>query len=261
MNVVITGSSRGIGFSLAKEFLKSGHSVMINGRNREFLSEQYNKLRQEFPNSIIHLYACDVSCYNSVSRMFWEAKRYFGSIEIWINNAGINQSREYLHNHNNSEIEKVINTNLYGTIWGTKVAINGMLEKGGYIYNLEGFGSNNLKAPKTVLYGTSKNAISYFTKSTALELKKTKVKIGLLSPGMVSTSFLINSLPKENKERVKVVSILNILADRAEKVTPYLVKKILKNNKNNISIKWLTTKKIIFRFIISIFYKRRIISE
>ena len=55
---------------------------------------------------------------------------------------------------------------------------------------MEGFGSNGMMRPKMTLYGTSKSAISYFTRSLAIEAKNTSVKIGTLSPGMVATEFL-----------------------------------------------------------------------
>lgn len=90
MNIVITGSSRGIGLNLAKSLLKRGHSVLINGRDRELLALTFAKLKMEFPDSLLHLYACDIALKNSVDRMLWESNRFFGSVDIWINNAGSN---------------------------------------------------------------------------------------------------------------------------------------------------------------------------
>ena len=110
-------------------------------------------------------------------------------------------------------------------------------------------------------YGTSKRAVTYFTKSAALEMKDTPVKIGLLSPGMVITELLLSSLPEDQNARERVYKFYNILADKPEVVTKFLVKKILKNRKNSASIKWLTTAKASFRFFKSIFIKRDLFSE
>ena len=80
MNVVITGSTRGIGYGLAVEFIKAGHSILINSRDRMDCAQVSGLLRSKYPDAIIHIYACDVTCFNSVERMFWEANRFFGSV-------------------------------------------------------------------------------------------------------------------------------------------------------------------------------------
>lgn len=84
MNIIIVGSTRGLGLFLAEELIKNGHSVLINSRNRMDCSLISSKLRIKYPNSIIHIYSCDITCENSVKRMFWEANRYFGSVDCWI---------------------------------------------------------------------------------------------------------------------------------------------------------------------------------
>lgn len=69
---------------------------------------------------------------------------------------------------------------------------------------------------KLTIYGTSKSAISYFTRSLAIESKNTNVKVGTLSPGMVATDFLKESLNECNRK------IYNILGDKVEPVTKFL---------------------------------------
>ena len=259
MNIVITGSTRGIGYGLAEEFLKAGHGVLINGRDRMVCAEVYAKLHIKYPECLIHIYACDVTCYNSLERMFFEANRFFGSVDIWINNAGMAQADELLIDHDKNNIDQVIDLNIKAMVYGTKVAIKGMWSKGGFIYNMEGYGSNDMVSDKMSIYGMSKRALTYFSKSISKEVRGSNVKIGTLSPGMVTTNLLLGSLPKDEETKKKFSKIYNILADKVETVTPFLVKKIISNNKNGISIKWLTNRKVFLRFFIALFHQRHLI--
>ncbi|MGL1892852.1 MAG: SDR family NAD(P)-dependent oxidoreductase [Spirochaetaceae bacterium] len=259
MNVVITGSTRGIGLGLVREFLKHGHNVLINGRDRMVASTVAGKLSTEFPGNFIHVYACDVTCYNSVSRMFWEANRYFGSVDIWINNAGMSQNRQSVTDHDLNKMNQIIDLNIKAVLYGTQIASRGMSEKGGYIYNMEGYGSNDMMTANMSFYGMTKRALTYFTKSAAKEVKGSNVKIGLLSPGMVVTDLLLSSLPEDKNEKDKVIKIYNILADRVEDVSLFLVKAMLKNSKNGVSIQWLTNRKVFLRFFTQIFKKRKVV--
>jgi len=259
MNVVITGSTRGIGYALAEEFLQFGHNVMINGRDRMKCAEIYRHLHGKYPDNLIHIYACDVTCYNSVDRMYWEANRYFGSVDIWINNAGMTQEREYFYNLEKSNIDQVVDLNIKGVIYGTMVATKNMLKSGGYIYNMEGYGSNNMMTNYMTIYGTTKRALTYYTKSASKEVKNSGVKIGTLSPGMVITDLLLSGITTEKEERDKTVKLYNILADKPETVAKFLVKKMLQNNKNGASISWLTSRKLFSRFLLNLFKKRELI--
>ena len=103
----------------------------------------------------------------------------FGNIDIWINNAGIDQERRCFWEVDTEDYEKVIRTNLIGVLNGCHVAFRHMLEQGyGQIYNMEGFGSNGMMREKMTIYGTSKSALSYFTRSLAIEAKNTNIKVG-----------------------------------------------------------------------------------
>lgn len=94
------------------------------------------------------------------------------------------------YNNNDSimlrHTENVIKTNITGMIYGCQVAAAGMIKDGrGAIYSMEGLGSNNMLQKKTILYGTTKHALTYFMKGLAKELKDTGVIAGRLSPGMM----------------------------------------------------------------------------
>ena len=258
-HILITGSTRGIGFGLAKRFLEKGLKVTINGTTETNVIVAINKLKLLFPESKIQGFSADVSNIKEVEKLWNQAILGFGPINIWINNAGIDQSRKNSWMVDDNSINKIISTNIVGVINGSKVAFTKMLEQGeGQIFNMEGFGSDGMMMKNMTLYGTTKRAVRYFTHSMAKEADKSTVKVSTLSPGMVVTDFLINSLKENPEEAESNKRIFNILADHVDTVTAYLSKEILKNTKNNAHIAWLTKQKVMQRFIKSLFIKRNL---
>ncbi len=135
-----------------------------------------------------------------------------------------------------------------------------MNEQGeGFIYNMEGLGSDGRTTPGLSIYGTSKCAMTYFTDAVVKENEDSPVKIGFLSPGMVVTDLLMGDMDRDGEKWQRQKRIFNILADRVETVTPYLVKHVLENKKHGAKIAWLTTPKIALRFLTAPFIKRDIV--
>jgi short-subunit dehydrogenase len=206
---------------------------------------------------------CDVQKKSSLQNLWDASLSKWGSIDIWINNAG--QNAPYLLSWQTSEIytENIIKTNITGMIFGSQVAASGMLKQGhGAIYSMEGLGSNNMIQLKTILYGTTKHALSYFIKGLAKELEGTGVIAGRLSPGMMLTDFITKTpegKPSDVITEKKFKKIFNILADKPETVAKFFVPKILSNTKNDIQISWLTNKKAMWRFMTSGFRKDRLL--
>jgi short-subunit dehydrogenase len=155
------------------------------------------------------------------------------------------------------EVEAVPRTNLIGTMNGAHVALKGMQAQGsGFIYNFEGFGSNGGKQKGMSLYGATKFGVTYFTKAMITETKNTPVRVGYLSPGIVITDLSVRDKAKVSPQAwAFTVFIYNILADRVETVTPWLVEKVLANDAHGARIAWLTRGKSLWRFLRSRFVK------
>jgi NAD(P)-dependent dehydrogenase (short-subunit alcohol dehydrogenase family) len=138
-----------------------------------------------------------------------------------------------------------------------------MLKQGsGQIYMFEGFGSNGQLQKGISVYGSTKRALRYFTAAAANEFKDTPIVIGSISPGIVTTDLLLRSSKSSEKDWEKAKKVLNVLADRAEIVTPWLVDEVLKNNKNGAKIAWLTTIKVLGRLIFGrLFCKKQVIDD
>ena len=255
--IVITGSTRGIGYGLAEQFLMRGCSVVISGRTQEAVDQAVTKLSQTYDPAKMLGYPCDVRQRDQIEKLWHSAQAKFGQIDIWINNAGIGTQPQNFWELPPDTQQAVVEVNTLGLMHGCSVAIQGMLAQGsGFIYNMAGLGSDGRRVNRILLYGTTKYALTYLTDGLARELKDSPVKIGALSPGMVITDLLMGDYEEGSAEWKHAKKIFNILADRVETVTPWLVDKMLSNQKNGVWVRWLTTPKIIWRFMSAPILKR-----
>jgi NAD(P)-dependent dehydrogenase (short-subunit alcohol dehydrogenase family) len=255
--IVITGSTRGIGFGLADSFLASGGAVFVSGRSAEACDRAVQELAARHDPQRVFGAACDVTDPSQVQSLWNKAKDRFGRIDIWINNAGYSGDEGLVWQLSPEQVQAVIATNVLGTIYGTQVAVRGMLDQGsGAIYNMEGMGSDGRKHAGLTMYGTSKYAVHYFTQSTALELKGKPVIIGALRPGMVITDMITDRYRDRPDEFESAKRIFNIIADRVENVTPWLVQQILANQKTGVTLTYSSMWKMLWRFITVPFSKR-----
>lgn len=260
-SVVITGSTRGIGFSMATEFLRAGCNVTLSGRG-EALPEATSASLSLFKGKYIYI-PCNVQKKASLQNLWDASLEKWDRIDIWINNAGQNTPHMFSWETGETYIENIIKTNITGMIYGSKIAAAGMLKQGhGAIYSMEGLGSNNMIQIKTILYGTTKHALTYFMKGLAKELEGTGIIAGRLSPGMMLTDFITKTPDGEQSEVIadeKFRKIFNILADKPENVAKFFIPRILTNTKNDAQIAWLTNRKAAWRFITAGFRKEKLI--
>jgi len=260
-NIVITGSTRGIGLHMAKVFLENGCNVTVSGKTSS--SFKAAKVALADYSSQLLFVPCNVQKRREVETLWDKSAKKWGAIDYWVNNAGQNAPYEYIHNTGQSGVDAVIDTNIKGLIYGSQVAAANMLIQGsGQIWNMEGLGSNGMIQSKAILYGTTKSALTYFTKGLAKELSHTPVLCGRLSPGMMLTDFITKG-PDGKKAQVlsdpHFIRFFNILADKPETVAQYLVPKMLKNKRQDAQIVWLTNAKAFWRFMTAPLSKRKLI--
>ena len=233
-NIVITGSTRGIGLAMAKEFLLAGCHVTLSGRGQDLSSEAYATL-QPFEGYYVYI-PCNVQQKAALQQLWDTSLAQWGTIDIWINNAG--QNTQHALNWNTSETctTNVIQTNLLGMVFGSQIVTAGMIKQGhGAIYSMEGL---------------------------AKELEGTGVIAGRLSPGMMLTDFITKTAEGDPSEVItdkKFKKVFNILADTPETVAKFFIPAMLRNTKNNVRIAWLTSGKSAWRFITAGSRKDRLI--
>jgi short-subunit dehydrogenase len=259
--VVITGSTRGIGFAMAKSFLASGCQVTISGRGESLGLSVQNELTA-YTGKYIYI-PCDVQMQPDLQRLWDLSKETWGQIDIWINNAGQNAPNAFAYETDGKYVQQIIATNLTGMVYGSQVAAKGMLlQKHGAIYSMEGLGSNNMIQKKTILYGMTKHALTYFMRGLAKELDGTDIIAGRLSPGMMLTDFITKTPDGKTaaiRQDERFQRLFNILADKPETVASFFVPRILANTQNDVQISWLTNRKAAYRFLTAPFKKRKLL--
>ncbi|MFX1381935.1 MAG: SDR family oxidoreductase [Promethearchaeota archaeon] len=255
-NIVITGSTKGFGLALAKIFLKFGDSVVICSRNEDRVDKALKNLKQLYSNDSVYGVKCDITQKENVENLGQFALENLGSIDIWINNAGISSAGDKpLVDTSEENIRTIINTNLIGTLFGCQVALGIMLkQKFGKIFNLEGLGSDGRVVPNVIPYISTKAAIPMVTKTLTKELKNSNILVNNIHPGMMVTDLILKGMSSESK-------LINILAELpitvAQKMVP-IMKNIKKTGKR---IKFSKGSKIFIRFMTSWRFKNRFMDK
>lgn len=257
--LVITGSTRGIGFGLADAFLRRGCAVTISGRTPEAIDQAVAALQSRYGADRLFGYPCDVTQYEQVEGLWTSAAAHFGSINIWINNAGIAHPMSKFWEHSPAQFEHVVGTNILGAMNGSKVALGGFMTQGhGALYNLEGLGADGRIVDGMGLYGSTKAAIHYLDRCLTRQTKGTPVIVGGVAPGMVITDMVTGQYSGRPEDMERAKKIFNIIAERVETVAPVLADKILSNHKNGVRIAFSSPAKLLLKFIIAPFKKRDI---
>lgn len=263
--VVITGSARGFGYEMLKLFRENDYDVVIVDVNDNYVKESKSKLEKIKSKGKVLSYVCDITKEDDVSSMIKDIKKNH-NIDIWINNAGVNQPNESIWELEIKDINRILDIDLKGTILCCNLVMKEMIKQGfGEIYNVEGHGSNDNKILGLSIYGTAKRAITYFTEALAFEVEKENLNIlvGKISPGIMITNFINTSLGDGKKIELdeKTKKVYNILGDYPETIAKYIVKKIINNKKNNAKFTWLTNRRAMFRFMTAGFNKKDYFKE
>lgn len=260
--VVITGSAQGFGFEMAKVFRANDFNVMLSDLNGEKLETAKSELLKLNSKAAVETTICDVTKSDNLENLWNNSIEKFGAVDIWINNAGVNQPDKPICELSENDIDFLLSVDLKGTINGSRIAFSGMLKQGyGQIFNVEGYGSDNATMPGLSLYGTAKRAVTYFSEALAKESKEVfgnKILVSRLAPGIMITNFLTNANGGKTKVELseKTKKIYNILGDYPSTIAENLVPKMIKNTKNNRKLIWLTDSRAFGRFLTAGFKKR-----
>lgn len=268
-NVIITGSAQGLGFEMAKEFRKYGFSVVLSDVNEGRLAQAAETLIRTGGSGRVISRKCDVTAMEDLENLWQYAHETLGDIDIWVNNAGVNQPMVPLWELSQKQIDLLVDIDLKGAMYGCKTAVSHMKEQGhGSVYCIEGFGADNATQLGLTAYGAAKKGVQYLVRGLAKELEKTNtpVQIGRLNPGIMITDFITHPLGGSETMQLSesTKKVYNILGDRPDTVAKFLVKGMVRNvteKKQDIYIAWLTKRKAAYRFMTAGFHKRDFFSH
>ena len=201
--VLVTGSSRGIGRSIAIAFAKEGANVVINYKTSEIDAEVAYEIISSYGNQCMSIKA-DVSNENNVKSMIDMIINKFGRIDILVNNAGIAIDSDF-DDKTISNWKKTLNTNVLGPFLTSKYAGKIMMDqKYGKIINISSTNGINTIYPYSADYDASKAALINLTKNLAVQFAP-YVNVNSVAPGWVDTDMnqdLPKSYLKDEKEKI-----------------------------------------------------------
>ncbi|MFC3161592.1 Short-chain dehydrogenase [Chryseobacterium arachidis] len=205
----ITGASKGLGLTLAKQLLKAGHSVAATSRNTEVLIDAIGK---KYTDNLLPL-KVDLANENSVSTGVQKAYEKFGSIDVVVNNAGygIGGTIEELSDR---ETRDSFDINVFGTINVIRHVVPIMRKQSsGHIINISSIAGIAPSAGWSI-YGAAKHAVIGLTEVLADDVKALGIKVTLIAPGAFRTNFNNPDSLVLAENRIEAYSHIHNLNDR-----------------------------------------------
>ncbi len=184
---VVTGSTRGIGKSIAEELGKAGAKVVISSRKSDACEATRAELAQK--GLTVMAQPCNVGRKEEVSALVAAAIKAWGKIDIMVCNAAVNPYYGPLGGLSDEAFDKVMNSNVKSNLWLANLVIPGMAERGGgsviMVGSIAGLKANTIIGA----YGISKAADHMLVKNLAAEWGPKNVRVNAIAPGLVKTDF------------------------------------------------------------------------
>jgi short-subunit dehydrogenase len=191
-SVIITGGSEGVGAAAARLFAEAGANLMLVARNRKNLEAIAAELRDK---SRVEIFPMDVSDADSCEDLIKKTQFEFGRIDVLVNNAGF-QARGYVESVTAEDLGRTIDVNLRAPIMLTRLALPHIREAGGgAIINVASL-AGRTPVPGSAAYSASKFGLRAFTFSLAEEIRDSGIKLAVVSPGPISTQFILADIDK-----------------------------------------------------------------
>lgn len=185
--IVVTGSSSGIGLTIATRAAEEGAKVMLFSRNEDELKRIVEDLRSRGCEA--DYVVGDVGVREDVRRLAQETISRFGGFDTWVNNAGVGLYAR-LEEVSDEDHERMFRTNYWGVVYGSTEALPHLKRHGGALINIGSIASD-MPTPMLSSYAASKHAVKGFTDSLRLELinDNAPVSVTLIKPSGINTPF------------------------------------------------------------------------
>lgn len=195
---IVTGGTRGIGFSIVKKFLENGANVAIAGSRQETVEKALAKLT-EYGDRVMGIWP-DLCNPDQVAEAFASVKERFGSLDILANNAGLS-SRTSLYDYTLEEFTKLVDLNVTAVFVCAQAAARIMKPQGGgVILNTSSMVGEYGQAAGCG-YPATKFAVNGLTKSLGKELARDNIRVNAVAPGVTRTD-MVAALPQEMADRI-----------------------------------------------------------
>jgi short-subunit dehydrogenase len=190
--VIITGASAGIGAATARLFAEAGANLVLVARTRKNLESVAEALRE---NTQVEIFPMDVADDDACVDLFKKAAFEFGRVDILVNNAGFH-ARGDVRDVGAADLARIVDVNLRAPLILSRTALPYLEEAGGgVIVNVASL-HGKFASAGAATYSASKFGLRIFSLALGQELEGTGIKVALVSPGPVSTGFILDNLDK-----------------------------------------------------------------
>lgn len=185
---LITGATAGIGEATAKLLSANNFEIIITGRRKDRLDRLESVIKKNYKVRVLSL-TFDVREREVTKEILQNLPEDWKKIDVLLNNAGLASGLDYIHEGNTSDWEQMIDTNIKGLLYVSRVVIPGMVErKNGHIINISSIAGKEAYEKGNVYCGT-KHAVEAITKGMRIDLVRHGVKVTSIAPGAVETEF------------------------------------------------------------------------
>lgn len=176
--VIVTGSGQGIGKSIALQAAREGASVLLVDR-ADIVEEVHHEAKNEGLNT--HFFLADLETYAGCASVMEEADKFFGKIDVLINNVGGTIWAKPYEHYKEEEIEKEIRRSLFPTLWGCHAVLPYFLDAGkGSIVNISSIATRSINR---VPYAAAKGGVNALTASLAFEYASKNIRVNAIATG------------------------------------------------------------------------------
>lgn len=184
---IITGSTKGIGKSIAEEYAKAGARVVISSRKAEACEQVAGELRAQGFEALA--VACHVGDKAQLQNLVEQTLAAFGKIDILVCNAATNPVYGPTHQVSDEAFDKIIGTNVKGTFWLCNMVIPHMIRQGGGSIVLLSSIAGVRASANIGVYGMSKAAEAALARNLSLEWGPQGIRVNSIAPGLIRTDF------------------------------------------------------------------------
>jgi len=200
---LITGATAGIGEACAHTFAREGYNLILTGRRMDRLENLAQQLNTKY-NIEVAVSSFDIRNREQVVQHLEGLPAHWKNVDVLVNNAGLSQGLDPIQNGSYDDWDTMIDTNIKGLLYVSRVVSNWMINNGsGHIINLGSIAGKEVY-PNGNVYCATKHAVDALNKGMRMDLNDKGIRVSAIHPGAVETEFSEVRF-KGDKDRAKKV--------------------------------------------------------